>query len=280
MIDTIKSILIGLTQEGDEAETSAALGYGVSLARQAAAHVTVQASSLKLAITHAYVSDFAAGLVAAENRRLDTLAKAAADAARGDAEAAGVNCTTHSPQLDYAGLVRSFTALARVHDLTILDAEPVAMAVDRGLIEAVLMRSGRPLIVVPTGRSAFAGERIAVAWDGSAKAARAVADALPFLRAATAVDIVAVMGEKDLADSLPGSELAPHLARHGVRATVTDLPVEDDDVAETLRRHAALFRADMLVMGAFVHSRMRELILGGTTHSLLTASPVPLFLSY
>jgi nucleotide-binding universal stress UspA family protein len=280
VLQNIKGILIGLTEEGDAEETSTALGYGFSLARQASAHVTVQAASLKLVLTRAFVSDFAAGLIAAENRRLHALATAVAETARNDAAAAGVACTTEAPQLAYPDLVRSFTEQARIHDLTVLDAEPVALAVDRGLIEAVLVDSGRPLIVVPPGRGAFKVARIVVAWDGSAKAARATNDALPFLRAADEVEVVAVTGEKDLSGAVPGAEIAPHLARHGVNVTVRDLPVQAGDVAETLRRHAALFGADMLVMGAYVHSRLREMVLGGTTQSLLKNSRVPLFLSY
>ncbi|MBQ0822841.1 universal stress protein [Microvirga sp. HBU67558] len=280
MLQNIHSILIGLTEESDPEEASSALAYGLSLAREAEAHVTVQAASLKLVLTHAFVSRIAAGLVAAENRRLDALAHAVADTARQEATTSGLACTTEAPQLAYPDLVRNFAALARRHDLTVLDAEPVALAVDRGLIEAVLTDSGRPLIVVPPGREAFAGTRIVVAWDGSAKAARALNDALPFLREAEQVELASVTGEKELENTVPGAEIAPHLARHGVHATVLDLPVVDGDVAETLRNHATLTRADMIVMGAFVHSRLRQMVLGGTTQSLLKSCPVPLFLSY
>ena len=280
MPQNIHSILIGLTQESDPEEASSALGYGLSLAREAGAHVTVQAASLKLILTHAFVSKIAAGLVAAENRRLDALENAVADTVRQEAATSGLACTTEAPQLAYPDLVRGFAALARMHDLTVLDAEPVALAVDRGLIEAVLTDSGRPLIVVPPGREVFAGTRVVVAWDGSAKAARALNDAMPFLRAAEQVELVSVTGEKELENTVPGTEIGPHLTRHGVNATVLDLPAMDGDVAETLRNHAILTRADMIVMGAFVHSRLRQMVLGGTTQSLLKQCPVPLFLSY
>jgi len=142
------------------------------------------------------------------------------------------------------------------------------------------MDSGRPLLVVPQGREVFAGDRIIVAWDGSAKAARALNDALPLLRAATQVELVSVTGEKGLAHAVPGAEIAPHLARHGVTVNVLALPAMDGDVAETLRNHSHLTRADMVVLGAYVHSRLRETMLGGTTQSLLKDAPVPLFLSY
>ncbi|WP_262271809.1 universal stress protein [Microvirga yunnanensis] len=279
MLENIRSILIGITEEGDADERSSALAYGLSLARHADAHVTVQAASLKLTVPYTFVRTFAEGLVAAENRRVDALARTVADASRRAAAASGLACTTQAPQLAYPALIRSFAALARSHDLTVLDAEPIALAVDRGVIEAVLMDSGRPLIVVPQGREAFAGDRIVVAWDGSAKAARALNDALPFLRAAGQVELVSVTGEKDLAHTVPGAEIAPHLARHGVTVDVLALPAIDGDVAETLRNHARLTRADMIVMGAYVHSRLREMVLGGTTQSLLKSAPVPLFLS-
>ena len=163
MLQNIRSILIGVTEEGDAEERSSALTYGLSLAKEAGAHVTVQASSLKLVLTHAFISNIAEELVAAENRRLDALARAAADASRQAAAASGLACTTQAPQLAYPDLVKSFTALARAHDLTVLGTEPISLAVDRGLIEAVLTDSGRPLIVVPEGRNTFAGGRILVA---------------------------------------------------------------------------------------------------------------------
>jgi nucleotide-binding universal stress UspA family protein len=280
MIDNLKNILIGMTEEGDKNEVSSALGYGLSLARDAGAHATIQAASVKLVLTQSFVSDFAAGLVTAENKRLDGLAAAAAERARQEASSSGVSCITEAPQLSYPDLIRSFTALARVHDLTVLDAEPVAAAVDRGLIEQVLFESGRPLIVVPAGSGTFRCRRVAIAWDGSAKAARALNDAMPLLRAAEAVEVVCVTGEKDLSKAIPGSEVAPHLTRHGVAVTVADIQARDGDVAETLRDHARLFGSDMIVMGAYVHSRLRQMMLGGVTQSLLKSCPVPLFLSY
>ena len=119
-----------------------------------------------------------------------------------------------------------------------------------------------------------------VAWDGSAKAARAVKDALPLLAAAQRVELVTVSGEKDKSRFAPAAEAARRLARHGLDVDVVELSVEHRDVAETLRHRAIEVGADLIVMGAFVHARLRELILGGTTQSLLRSSPVPLFLSF
>jgi nucleotide-binding universal stress UspA family protein len=274
----VKNILIGFTEEEDT--PSAALSYGLSLAREAGAHVSALSASVRLTLTHAMVSDVAAGLIAAENRRVRELAEAAAESARQKALVDGVPCTVETVQLRYAELVEAFSSLTRVHDLTILDADADMLTVDRTLIEQALFSSGRPVIVVPRGADTFRAKRIVIAWDGSAKAARALNDALPFLRTAEEVDLVCVMGEKDLSNAVPGAEIAPHLVRHGINATVTELVAKTGDAAETLRNHAKLTRADMIVMGAFVHSRLRQMVLGGVTQSLLKDPPVPLFLSY
>ena len=278
MIQCIKSVLVGLTEEGEE-EPASALSYGLSLANQAGAYATVQAASLKVVLTHTFVRAVAE-VVTSENDRRRRLSDLVAERARGEAAAAGVVCTAESPQLTYRDLRDTFTAQAHVHDLTVLDAEPIASDVDRGLIEAVLFESGRPVVVVPAGCTVFAARRIVVAWDGSGRAARALHDAMPLLRAAEAVEVVSVVGEKDLSTAVPGAEVAPHLARHGVNATVKDLVAKQGDVAETLRSQAGLFRADLIVMGAFAHSWIREMVLGGVTQSLLKESPVPLFMSY
>jgi len=280
MIENIKSVLIGLTKEFGPDETSSALGYGLSLAQQAGAHATVQAASVKLDLSSAGISKVVAGLVREENQRLHALAEAAARSAEGDASAAGVAWSTAAPHLSYPALLAVFGAQARLHDLTVVDAEPEALAPDRGLIDALLMDSGRPLLVVPPGQDVFRVRRVILAWDGSGRAARAAADALPLLRAAETVEVVAVMGEKDLPDSVTGADIAPHLSRHGVNVTVQTLPALKGDVAETLRNHATLTHADMIVMGGYVHSRLRELVFGGVTQSLLKQCPVALFLSY
>jgi nucleotide-binding universal stress UspA family protein len=278
VIQCIKSVLVGLTEEGEE-EPASALSYGLSLANQAGAYATVQAASLKVVLTHTFVRAVAE-VVTSENDRRRRLSDLVAERARGEAAAAGVVCTAESPQLTYTDLRNTFTAQAHVHDLTVLDAEPIASDVDRGLIEAVLFESGRPVVVVPPGCNVFATRRVVVAWDGSGRAARALHDAMPLLRAAEAVEVVSVVGEKDLSTAVPGAEVAPHLARHGVSATVKDLVAKQGDVAETLRSQAGLFRADLIVMGAFAHSWIREMVLGGVTQSLLKESPVPLFMSY
>ena len=279
MVQNIKSVLIGMTEEGID-EPSSALSYGLSLARQAGAHATIQAASLKVVMGNTFVSNVATGLVAAHNRRLRQLAAAVAEKAAGDAAAAGVAASVEAPQLSYPQLVDTFVAQARVHDIAVLDAETATVNADRGLIEGLLFESARPLLVVPPGFDTFRHERVLVAWDASARAARAVNDAIGILRAARSVEVLAIGSEKELAHEVPGAELAPHLARHGVNVTVKNLVAGPDGIAGTLRSHAGLTGADLIVMGAFNHSRMREWVLGGVTQSLLQDCKVPLLMSY
>ncbi|MGX9982858.1 universal stress protein [Methylobacterium fujisawaense] len=278
-LNALRDILVAVTEEGRGDEPGTALGYGLTLAAAAGAHLTVQSAARRLTMVGGAGLGFVDGLVADENRRLRVLAQAVAERAAGDATRAGVTCTTEAPALAYPDLIARLTARARLADLTILDAEAREVDLDRDLIDGLLFGSGRPLIVVPAGCSAWPAGRIVVAWDGSAQAARAANDALPFLRAAEAVEIVSVVGEKDLSAAVAGAEFAPHLARHGVTVSVNVLPVVDD-VAETLRTQAGLFRADMLVMGAYRHARLKEWFFGGVTQSLLARSPLPLFLAH
>ncbi|QRG04851.1 universal stress protein [Xanthobacter dioxanivorans] len=279
MVQNIKSVLIGMTEEGID-EPSSALAYGLSLAQKSGAHATIQAASLKVVMGNTFVGNVAAGLVSAHNRRLRQLAADVAQRALGDAAAAGVAASVETPQLSYGQLVDTFVAQARVHDLAVLDAETATVNADRGLIEALLFESGRPLIVVPPGFDTFRHHRVLVAWDGSARATRAVNDAMDILKSAASVEVLAIGSEKELAHEVPGAEIAPHLARHGVNVSVKNLVVGPDGIPAILREQATLIGADLIVMGAFNHSRMREWVLGGVTQSLLEDAKVPLFMSY
>lgn len=278
MLQNIKSLLIGLCR--DERSQSAAIDYGLSLARQAQAHASILALSPKVTVTHAFVSQIADRLIEEENNRLRSLAETLADQARQEALSQGVACSAEVAQENYPALASLFAKRARIHDLTIFDAEMDTLSLSRGLLEEALFNGGAPMIIVPPGVTRFSANHVLIAWDGSARAARAVNDALPFLRAALQVEILSISGEKDLSKSVQGAELAPHLTRHGINCTVKDIAATDGDIGETLRTQAGYFRADLIVMGAFVHSRLRQMVLGGVTQSMLKSSKVPLFLSY
>jgi hypothetical protein len=147
----IRDVLVCLTEEGrgDEAET--ALAYGLSLAAATRAHLTVQSAARRLAVVAGGAWGFVNDLVATENRRLRGLAHSLAECAVADAASVGVTCTAEAPYLAYTDLVARLTARARLADLTVLDAEARELDLDRDLIDGILFRSGRPLLVVPPG---------------------------------------------------------------------------------------------------------------------------------
>lgn len=196
---------------------------------------------------------------------------------------AGVSLVSeHAPVEGSAGDAEDrFLHLARTHDLTVMDAAPLAGSAERRRIEQILFDSGHPVLVVPQTMGWKVPQRIAIAWDGSARAARAVADALPLLAGAKHVFVVTITGEKDLSRMAPGADLATYLARHGISETrISMLARGDGDVAARLRQFVGEEAIELLVMGAFVHSRIRESVLGGVTRAMLDEAPVPLLLSH
>ena len=160
-------------------------------------------------------------------------------------------------------------------------AEPDQAALDGLIVEAALFDSGRPMLVVPyIQRNGLRLDRILLCWDGSRSSARAVADALPFLRRAKAVEVVTVASEPAKSDEMRGADIAHHLARHGVKVELKRIVTAETDVASTILSHAADSSADFLVMGGYGHSRLREFILGGVTREILASMTVPVLMSH
>ncbi|HEY7551241.1 MAG TPA: universal stress protein [Hyphomicrobiaceae bacterium] len=160
---------------------------------------------------------------------------------------------------------------ARVRDLAIF---PIAAADQerRALAEALMFESGRPVLLLPesgTRQLAASFGSAAVAWDHSRPAARAVADALPLLQTAKQVHVVTVVGEKRLHRPDSGVELCKHLARHGLEVTFDRLEAKGRAIGDALEAHALDRNVDLLVMGAYGHSKLREFVLGGATRSVL-----------
>jgi nucleotide-binding universal stress UspA family protein len=175
---------------------------------------------------------------------------------------------------------------ARYSDLTILgqrDPDSDEMALIRPRPERVTLASGRPILVVPyAGHFEVIGKCVLVAWDASREAARAVADAMPLLAAADAVTVLAVDPQPgpDGHGEIPGADIALHLARHDVKAQIERTVSADVPIGELLLSRAADFGADLLVMGAYGHSRVRELLLGGATRSILASMTIPVLMSH
>ena len=186
------------------------------------------------------------------------------------------------PDLD-AGDV--FIQHVRHADLVILSqADPEEMSPLRSeLTTDILMGSGRPAIVIPyIGPAPTLGQRVLVAWDGGREATRAVNDSLPLLKRAHSVTVLSVnpdvSSNGDRRD--PGADISLHLARHGIKVTAARTVARKTSIGDVILADIADTSIDLLVMGAYGHSRLRELVLGGVTRHLLEHMTVPVLMSH
>jgi nucleotide-binding universal stress UspA family protein len=175
---------------------------------------------------------------------------------------------------------------ARYADLTILgqlDPGDEAMAMTRPRPERVALACGRPILVIPyAGHYESIGRHVLVAWDASREATRAVADAMPLLAAAETVSVLAIDPQEGpgMHGAVPGADISLHLARHGVKPAVERTVSAGVPPGEVLLSRAADLTADLLVMGAYGHSRVRELLLGGVTRTILRSMTLPVLMSH
>lgn len=169
---------------------------------------------------------------------------------------------------------------ARAADLVVVgrqgpdDAGHGAMAVSPG---DLAMGLGRPLLLVPPRKEALSGKRIVIAWKNSREARRAVLDALPLLKRAELVSILAIGTE---AAEQGAEDVVEYLRRHGIASRATIRSDSTRFVIDEILAHVEREGADLIVSGAYGHSRMREWLFGGVTQDLLNGAPVPCLMSH
>lgn len=174
------------------------------------------------------------------------------------------------------------TEHARMHDVTMI---PIGEQADlqQYIAECVIFGSGRPTIVFPEVSKRgdpLSFDVVGVAWDFSRPAARAVADALPILLLAKTVRVVTITEEKTIDTKRSGTELAKHLACHGIEVVLEEEKAAGRPIGQALEDYATVRELDVLVMGAYGHSRMRDFILGGATKTIVANPPLPVLLSH
>ena len=214
----------------------------------------------------------------------ETNRKAASDAIARFEEAArlaAVSAESRLVEASVSGATNVFGSIARSFDLSVVgQAEPKSMR-DGLMIEGALFDSGRPVLVVPyIQRAGLKLDRVMVCWDGSRNAARAINDAMPFLSSAKAVDVVTISAGKDSSGEIKGFDIAQHLARHGLNVELRRINAGDVDVPNVILSDAADRDADLIVMGGYGHSRLREFVLGGATRGILASMTVPTLMSH
>ena len=172
---------------------------------------------------------------------------------------------------------------ARYADLTVLGPDLLTGAdLKDSALSGALFDSAKPVLIVPEGRApTLRPKRVLVAWDSRPEAVRAVREALDLLTAAEDVRVVLVDPQaSDLGNGPePGADIATYLTRHGVKVSVDRLPSSGQSVATVLKQHATDMDADLIVMGGYGHSRLRERIFGGVTRSMLDEPVLPMLMA-
>ncbi len=253
----------------------------VDLAGRAGAHVTGIALAME-PMAPAYLAvpipaDYLVGAVEEAERQAREACTAFAAIARDN----DVSFETRTVTV-LAGSTSPIVAQAHLSDLVVIGQEDVdnPEPMRAALIEAMLFDAGVPVMVVPRGwTKPLATGRVMVAWDGSSTAARAVHEAMPLLALAREVEVVIVAGGRNW-NGEPGSDVATYLARHGLDVSVSTILRDASDVAAALNGHARETSADLVVMGGYGHSRLREFIIGGATQDMLAKAEIPVIIAH
>ena len=262
-----------------------ALRSGVALAARLGGTLTLLATRVDIPELHNRLANV---LIDLDRMAADEEARSAATA---DRAATCVSIAAEEAGVEAASLARTaklyeegscISAAARTRDLCLVAIGP-AVSNARSVAETVLFESGRPLIVFPEAVEVMAAPHfgtVAIAWDGSAKAARAVADAMPLLARAGQVRILVVTDEKPTTKAGSALDLIRHLEAHGVSGLVDETPIGEQDIGRALTDYVTGHDVGLLVMGGFGHARAREFILGGATRRMLEAPPCPILMSH
>jgi nucleotide-binding universal stress UspA family protein len=256
--------------------------YAISVAAAFDAHVLGVAFSFEPVIPGMVMGGIPPEFIESQRTESDKRARTAVARFEEAAKRAGVSAESRIISASISGAADQLGRIARRFDLVVVgQAEGDKAMPDEVVDESVLFESGRPVIFVPfIQKAGLKLDRVMVCWDGSRAATRAVADSIPLLQKAKLVEIVLVASKGFKADEAPGTDLAKHLARHGLDVNLKRITSPDIDVASTILSYAADSNADMIVMGGYGHSRLREFVLGGVTRSILETMTVPALMSH
>jgi len=172
---------------------------------------------------------------------------------------------------------------ARYADLVVINQTDPQSADATHFADGVLLSVGRPVLLVPyAGETSRFGRNVLVCWNASREASRAVIDALPLLKAAEKVTVLSIDPKESGTGhgESPGSDIALYLARHGVNAVVTQTVSGSVEIGSVILSRAFDIGADLIVMGAYGHSRAREIVMGGATRTMLQSMTVPVLMSH
>ena len=259
------------------------LDIAAELARQHGAHLTAL-QVIDVALPVMAMGDGGGGAVIAElMEQMRQSALAAGVKLKAAFEAALAREGIMGEWRQVEGTTQEILALhGRYADLLVLGQDDPESD-SAGLLEAMVFDCGRPVLAIPfAGSFKTIGKRVLVGWNASREASRALHDALPLIAKAETATVFLANPKRGLGGhgEEPGADIARHLARHGMKVEVAMAIADDVPDSALLLNHASDMGADLLVMGAYGHSRLREFILGGMTRSLLREMTVPVLLSH
>ena len=274
----LKDVVVNLS---GRAPLDFAADYATSIAATFGAHVTGIAFLYEPVIPDGTLGGVPVDLIELQREENSKIARDAISRFEAGVKKAGVASETRQLDATFGGAATLFAQIARRFDISVVgQAQREQGATDELIIEGALFESGRPVIVVPyIQKSGLTLERVLACWDGGRTAARAMADAMPFLERAKAVDLV-IVAEERKNDEITGVRMSEHLTRHGVAVSVKRIAKGDLAVQDVILSYAADSGADFMVMGGYGHSRLREFILGGVTRGILNSMTVPVLMSH
>ncbi len=272
-------VAVGMGQDDREIDRAAAIAEGLG------AHLTTVVFGIAPPPPSSPYGVVSNDIWASEIRDGQAAAQAQADLLAARLGARGLSATVDAQFIDRATVATLVARYARYADLTlILPQEDNVDLMQNWVTNGALFESGRPVLLLPRGGGgAFPGaKRVMIAWDASVEASKAVRDAIEPMQAAEEVHAVLVdpVPSFDGHGPEPGADLAVYLGRHGIGVTVHRVPSEGKDVSEFLQRTANDLAIDLMVMGGFGHSRLRQRIFGGTTTRTLKETAVPVLMAH
>ncbi len=273
---SIKTILV---QAGADPRAGERLTVALSLAATFDAHLVALFPIPTPIIPSGYVDYIPPAVIEQEVARTRELVAGAKEKALEAARKAGRTLEWREEQ---GPEISAIVEQGRYADLVVVDQkDPLDEGLPGTMVLAahVALGAGRPVYCVPyVGSYTKPIRKVLIAWNGTREATRAAHDALPFLKQAEQVIVFSINPDSDT--HYPGADIATHLARHGVKVEARHTVAKDIDVASALLGAVSDFGVDLLVMGAYGHTRLRELIFGGTTRTLLESMTVPVLLSH
>lgn len=275
-----KTILTVITQPGQSRQLEAA----VALARREDAHLEVFAVGVDHTQTGYYYAGASAYVFQEAIDRAMASAEALETEIRAELAPEDIRWSVESAVAQMGGVSTLIAMRARFADIVVLEKPYGAQSArdNEAVLEAALFEGGAPVLVLPHETTAVEnlGRRVLVAWNQSDEALHAIRRALPVLKAAEAVEIAVVDPSPHSPEgSDPGGKLCQMLTRHGVKAEIAVLAKTLPTISEVLNRRAVETGADLIVMGAYSHSRLREAIMGGATRHMLERASLPVLMA-